>query len=244
MKYSDNQIALFQQELSLSKRSKEVLKERMIEDDLIKEFELGFCPPSSNFTFDLLNGRIIVPIHDAYGELIAFSGRRVDAYSTDVNSYYKHKMDSFNAIQRFMKWKTSKWVNTSYSKKAHLFNLNRAKRHIYELGYCIVVEGYFDVIALHRMGVYNVVAICSVSMSNQHCDLIGRYCKKIVLMLDGDEAGIDAIKSSIERARSKNLFVNVVKLKDSIDPDQLTQDQLSFICNKTKTNDEELLIKI
>jgi DNA primase len=81
-------------------------------------------------------------------------------------------------------------------------------------------------------------------MSNQHCDLIGRYCKKIVLMLDGDEAGIDAIKSSIERARSKNLFVNVVKLKDSIDPDQLTQDQLSFICNKTKTNDEELLIKI
>jgi DNA primase len=237
------QVEQFIRELDLSSESKMALKERSynIEHNY---FHLGFCPPSSNFGFDFLNGRIVVPIYDVYGELVAFSGRKVEYYSNSVMNYYKYKYEDLQGLERFLKWKTSKWINTPYNKKEHLYNLNKSKKHIFEKNFCFVVEGFFDAIHLDSLGFKNVVALCGTALSERHCELLFRYCKHIVLILDGDEAGRIASQNSMYKARKNNLFAHVVEIADNKDPDNLLNEELEFIENQVMSSSEEMYIKL
>lgn len=240
----NNQINQFQRELNLSSYTQKYLEERSFNDYLINKFYLGFCPATSSFSFDLLNGRLIVPIFDVYNNHIAFAGRRIDNYSTNVKEYYQSKTNNLDGLQKFLKWKTSKWINMPYKKSNHLYNLNNAKESIFNQKFCFIVEGYFDVMHLVKLGYENVVALCGVSLTDRQCDLIFRYCNKIVLMLDGDEAGQTSLNKSMLKAQSKNLFTHIVSLPQDKDPDDLNKEVLEFIVQQIINSQEEMYINI
>jgi DNA primase len=239
-----NQIEQFQRELSLSPYAQQAIGERNFSQDTIQTFQIGFCPAFEGFEFDLLNGRVVLPLHDAYNEVIAFAGRRIDHYSIQVKDYYKHKTNSLQGLEKYSKWKSSKWINTPYTKSSHLFNLNRAKKHIYEIGYCILVEGYYDVMRLHELGFPNTLALCGTSISETQCNLISRYCNKVLIMLDGDDAGQMAAEKNSIKTRQNNLFTNIAKLPLHFDPDNLDQNTLKLIHHELTISDKELYIKL
>ncbi len=238
------QIEQFQRELSLASGAQKVLEDRDFSKPTLINFEVGFCPAYAGYDFDLLNGRIVLPIYDAYGNWVGFAGRKVDDYSTKVKEYYQQKTTKLQGLDRFMKWKVTKWVNTPYAKSNHLFNLNRAKRYIHEAGYCIIVEGYFDVMRLSQLGFHNVVALSGTSLTETQCDLIYRYCNKVLIMLDGDDAGKIATNKTMERARQNNIFANIVELPDNLDPDDLDEETMKIIDSEVRTSDEEMYIKL
>jgi DNA primase len=240
----NNQIEQFRRELALSSGGKKHLEERGFTQETLDQFKIGYCPACSNYGFDLLNGRIVLPIEDVYGEFLAFAGRRLDHYSTDVKNYYQNKTDNYHGLDKFLKWKTSKWINTPYSKSSHLFNLNRAKKKITEYGFCFLVEGYYDVMRLYELGFENTVALCGTSLTNRQCDLIYRYCETIVVMLDGDDAGKTATNRTVTRARSKRIYANIIELPDNMDPDDLTKEDMQAIFDEVVQAEEEIYIKL
>jgi DNA primase len=238
------QVEQFIREIDLSLEAKKFLEERSIDKTQYLKFDIGFCPPSSSFKFDFLNGRLIVPVYDSYNHLVAYAGRRIDYYSNFIMNFYKMKYGDLQGLERFLKWKTAKWINTPYNKKEHLFNLNRSKKYIYAENFCFIVEGYFDVMHLDNLGFKNVVALCGTALSERHCELLFRYCKNIVLLLDGDQAGRVASYNSMIKARKYNLFAHVVELGDNIDPDNLSIKELEFIKDQIINSTEEMYIKI
>jgi DNA primase len=238
------QIELFQRELKLSSSAKTALGDRNFLPETLETFQVGFCPAFAGYDFDLMNGRIVVPIYDAYDNWLGFAGRKIDYYSTQVKEYYQLKTSNLQGLDRFMKWKVSKWINSPYQKANHLFNLNRAKKHIYEVGYCIIVEGYFDVMRLHQLGFKNVVALSGTSLTETQCNLIYRYCNKVLIMLDGDDAGKNATNKTMERARQNSIFANVVELPNSLDPDDLDEETMKIIDTEIINSVEELYIKL
>jgi DNA primase len=244
MMKSNSQIDQFKRELDLSNISKKEIFDRSFLQEDIDEFLIGLCPPTSNYSFDLLNGRIVVPIFDVYGNHIAFAGRRLDHYSTNVKDFYIYKYGKLAGIERFFKWKTSKWINTPYKKSDHLFNLNKSKRFIFDKNFSFLVEGYYDVIHMNKFKHNNVVGLCGTSISDRQCELLFRYTKNLVIMLDGDNAGQMASYTSMLKSRNNNLFTHVVQLPDNKDPDDLDNDAFNFIVEQVKNAKEELLITL
>lgn len=244
MNQKNNQIIQFQRELSLSSSAKKHLQERNFSIETIEEFCVGFCPSCSSYSFDLLNGRVIVPIFDVYGDFIAYSGRKIQEYSTEVKEFYQSKTNNFQGLDRFLKWKTSKWINTPYLKSNHLFNLNNAKKFAVEKNYCFIVEGYYDVMRLWELGFKNVIGLCGTTLTNTQCDLLYRYCDHLIIMLDGDDAGKTATNRVVNKARSKRLYCSIVDIPSNLDPDDLTKETLEFISKEIENSDEELYIKL
>lgn len=240
----DSQVEQFTRELHLSSEAQKTLEERSFDEQDKKFFNLGVCPCTSSFSFDLLNGRLVVPIFDVNNFLVAFAGRRLDFYSTCVKNYFQQQSDKLNGLEKFVKWKSSKWINTPYKKADHLFNLNNAKKYIFDQNLCFVVEGYFDVMHLHKKGYKNCVALCGTSLSEKHCELLFRYCNRVVFILDGDDSGRAASYNSMKKARKNNLFASVVELPDKQDPDDLSDEQLNFIYNQVINSEEEMYIQL
>jgi len=159
-------------------------------------------------------------------------------------AYAGYDFDLLNGRIVLLKWKVTKWVNTPYQKANHLFNLHRAKKSIFEKGYCIIVEGYFDVMRLSQLGFDNVVALSGTSLTETQCELIFRYCNKVLIMLDGDDAGKNATNKTMDRVRQNNIFANVVELPDNLDPDDLDEETMKIINSEITNSDEELYIKL
>jgi DNA primase len=131
-----------------------------------------------------LSGRIIFPIFDVYGRIIALSGRTL----TDQKP---------------------KYFNTVFSKRRHLYGLNLAAQSILELNYVVIVEGYMDVISAHRIGITNVVAVMGTALSNDHTFLLSRYTKNAFLLLDNDEAGNASMQKYIKTVSPNPLALQV-----------------------------------
>lgn len=238
------QIEQFKRELSLSDKGKQFLEDRLFNSETVDFFNIGFCPPTSSYHFDLLNGRIIVPIYDTYGNPVAFGGRKIEAYEEQVLRFYQNKSSDLQGMEKTLKWKNSKWLNTPYTKSNFLFNLNNAKKHIFDSNLCIVVEGYFDVMRLHQLGFYNCVALCGTSLTVRHCEIIQRYCNQILIMLDGDDAGRTATNKSVTKARSKGLFAHLVDMPNGLDPDDLSQETIEIIIKEINKANEEVYVKL
>ena len=189
----------------------------------IKEMQIGYCPPYSNYRFFLLKGRIVLPIKDVHGSIVAFAGRIFEPMRDTTEKVY---IDMFpkkpqNAQEIFDTWERAKWINEVYPKSRHLFNLYYAKESIRELGYAIIVEGYMDALVLYSQGVKNVVALCGTALSEKHIALLRRYCKKVVLFLDGDEAGKKSAKKMLPELQEFGMSCHVVFPPENEDPDEL-----------------------
>lgn len=204
-------------------------KERAFREDIVKKFELGFSPQEwSGLTesakeagfedrylietglsilheekksvYDRFRNRVMFPIHNITGRVIAFGGRILAA---NPNS--------------------PKYVNSPESEIYHksnvLYGIYFAKKTIRDLDNCFLVEGYTDVVSLHQSGIENVVASSGTSLTTEQIRLIGRFTKNITILYDGDPAGIKASLRGIDMILEEGLNVKIVLFPDGHDPD-------------------------
>jgi len=188
------------------------LKEkRKLDDDVIKEFKIGYMP---RFLDHQLNNRIILPIYDSSNNLIAISSRMIDNSNSPLPVYW----------------------HESYEKSFYLYGINNSKLAMSKLDYTIVTEGQFDVLQLFNHGIRNVVGLCANKMSKVQTSVVYRYSKFIVLMLDNDrnQAGQNGAKKIINNKyqfgtkgyySSSFSYENIVNLvlPELGDPDEFLQ---------------------
>lgn len=149
--------------------------------------------------YDRFRRRVMFPIINIRGNVVAFSGRAMPG---------EDKMGG-------------KYVNTSdtpvYKKSENLFGINIAKNHCNDR--IILVEGNMDVISLHQAGFENTVAALGTALTGEQINLLARYTKEIVLTLDADAAGQKAVKRASQMLENTGLSVRVVVIPDGKDPD-------------------------
>lgn len=218
-KYYQNQL-----NTSEGKRAREYLKNRDIDDDIIKEFEIGLSTKSlltdllikkgysdkelleSGITssnndkiYDTFSNRIMFPLYDIEGKVVGFSGRIFD--------------DSDN----------SKYVNSKeseiFKKSKIIYNYHKAKDYARREKYVIITEGFMDVIALYKRGIKNVVATMGTAITSEHIGLIKKISSNVVLCFDGDNAGEKATISCSNELIKNNIMPKIIRLRDKLDPD-------------------------
>ncbi len=171
------------------------------EDYLIK---LGLIGNKNNRKYDFFRGRVMFPIHNLSGKVIAFAGRTL---SSDK--------------------KVPKYVNSPesevYYKSKILYGAYQAKSSISKLDNCYLVEGYTDVISMHQAGIENVVASSGTSLTKDQIQLIKRFTKNVTVLYDGDMAGINAAIRGTDMILEADMNVRVVLLPDGEDPDSFVQ---------------------
>jgi len=221
----------WQQQLESSKEARiarEYLKEREITDETQKTFRLGYAPDSwdalssylrqkgaaqeeidrsglvakkedGSRSYDRFRGRLMFPVFDAQGRPIAFGGRT-------------------------LKGEDAKYINSpetaAYVKGRNLFGLNLIKDEIRRQGFVILVEGFLDLIVPYQFGVRNVVASLGTALTAEQAKLLRRFARKVVVNYDGDRAGVQAAKKSIEILLAEDLEIKVLVLPDNADPDE------------------------
>jgi DNA primase len=170
------------------------LTARGVRPDTIRTFGIGLYTGRG-----LLRGRIVIPIHNASGELIAYAGRAIDGREP------KYRFPA------------------GFRKSLVLFNLHRALKTGART--VIVVEGFFDTIAVHQAGHPSVVALMGSTLSRHQADLLCANFDRVVLMLDGDEAGWQG-SAAIEHVLAARMPVTIVSLEGGRQPDQLSPEEI------------------
>ena len=232
-------------------------RQRGFRDDLIKKFQLGYCPDKydaqwqagkaagynedyllktglcirneAGKTYDRFRNRVIFPIHTISGKVVGFGGRVLDSRTKGVQVKYQNSPES-----------------VIYSKKRELYGLFFAKQAIVKQDLCYLVEGYTDVMAMHQQGVENVVASSGTALTHEQIRLIHRFTENITVIYDGDAAGIKASQRGIDMLLAEGMTVRLLLLPDGDDPDSfarkhtateyqeyLTDHQVDFIRFKT-----------
>lgn len=204
------------------------LNDRGISNETIDSAGLGFCPPYFNHYSNkqlvispLMKGRITLPIKDAYGNIIAFAGRKFDRMINNVelafwNMYPNSPAEAQNRIDQ---WKRGKWINESFPKKFHLYNLDIAKQVARYKKYVYLVEGYFDSLTMNSFGLHNNVALCGTRLTEWHAAKLSRYCSTAIAFLDGDEAGRKALEHMAPVLEMVNMNLKIINLPNGYDPD-------------------------
>jgi DNA primase len=143
------------------------LSKRGLDRQTISEFRLGYVPFEWSHAFC---GRIVIPIFDAYSNLLALSVRPVS--------------DDKELLKEFKKY----W-NEHYEKGWHLFGLNLARKSIIQNGFAIIVEGQFDVMTMHAFGFTNTIGVLGGAFTPMHAEIIKKWTTQLVVMFDGDAPG-------------------------------------------------------
>lgn len=157
----------------------------------------GVCEEKFDKLQDFLGGRVIVPIINAKGQVIAFGGRLLE------------KKD-------FAKYKNTAGTKL-FDKRKNLFAINFAKEN--KTDYLILTEGYMDVIMLYQSGFTNSIASMGTALTAEQCVMIKRYVSKIYVSFDGDFAGTKATLRSLDMLQSEGLDVKIIELEEGLDPD-------------------------
>lgn len=209
-------------------------RQRGFRDDIIKKFQLGFCPDKydaqwqaalaegfnedyilktglcirneAGKTYDRFRNRVIFPIHTISGKVVGFGGRVLDSRTKGVSIKYQNSPESI-----------------IYSKKRELYGLYLAKQAIVKNELCYLVEGYTDVMAMHQMGVENVVASSGTALTHEQIRAIHRFTENIVVIYDGDAAGIKASQRGIDMLLAEGMTVKLLLLPDGDDPDSFAR---------------------
>ena len=208
-----------------------VLKQRKFSKEIALNFRLGYAPNNGtalvdflkkhDYTaeeiqkaglaikrysdlFDMFRGRLMIPLQDGQGRVIGFTARLLDI-QPDAPKY-------INTPQTIL-----------YDKSRHVYGLHLAKEQIRRRGFAVLVEGNLDVIASHQVGVVNTVATAGTALTEPHLKTISRFAGDIRLGYDGDKAGIAATERAIPIASRVNVSLNIIKLPEGQDPDDLIQ---------------------
>ena len=242
---------------------KQYFRSRGIRDDIIERFQLGFalnkrdalaneakrkgykeeflvktglCIENEKGVYDRFAGRAIFPWLNVSGKVVAFGGRKLDAATKGVQQKYVNSPDS-----------------EIYHKERELYGIYQAKKAIVKEDCVYMVEGYTDVIAMHQCGLENVVANSGTALSIYQIRLLHRFTPNIVLLYDGDEAGIHAAMRGTDMLLQEGMNVKVLLLPDGDDPDSfakkhsaqelkdyIEKNQTDFITFKTRLTVENV----
>jgi DNA primase len=221
----------FQDQLLNSEEGRAVglsyFKERGFREDTLKKFQLGYSPEINDAfsafalkagfkrfflektgltitkkskNYDRFRGRVMFPIHSLSGRVLGFGGRILK-----------------NNV------KAAKYLNSPesdiYHKSKILYGLYFAKNSIVKKNRCLLVEGYTDVVSIHQAGIENVVASSGTSLTIDQIKLIKRFTNNIILLFDGDAAGLKAAMRGVNLILQEGLNVKVVTFPDGEDPD-------------------------
>jgi len=216
LKYYQNNLASIE-----GRRARTYLEQRGITDSIIKEFEIGLSLADNSLTAllmkkdysllelnqlglssdnrDIYHDRIMFPLHDMNGKTIGFSGR-----------IYQHTGEN-------------KYLNTKeteiFKKGRLLYHYHIAKEECRREKYVLIMEGFMDVIRASSIGLRNTIALMGTALTHEQIQLIKRLSPHIILCLDGDQAGQDAMLKAGEAFLKENIEVKVVVLPDEDDPD-------------------------
>lgn len=164
--------------------------------------QLGIIRKGDRGWYDLLHHRLIFPIRDKQGQPIGFAGRVLD-----------------NSLPKYINSPES----PLYRKSSVLFGVDLALRDIRQSGTAIIVEGYFDHLALYRAGIRNALATCGTALTDGHISLLKKHAQRVCLLFDGDNAGRKATVRAMELCLEQALPVYVINLPQGEDPDSLLQ---------------------
>ena len=216
-------------------------RQRGFRDDIIRKFQLGFSPQTrdactqaalkagyqerflistpdatgiahgvgislqrdNGTLYDRFAGRVIFPIFSVSGKVVGFGGRVLDTATKGVNVKYQNSPESI-----------------IYHKKNELYGLFQAKAAIRKEDSVYMVEGYTDVLAMHQNGVENVVASSGTALTHEQILLIRRFTQNVVVLYDGDAAGIKASQRGIDMLLAEGMNVRLLLLPDGQDPDE------------------------
>ncbi|MGE0132468.1 MAG: DNA primase [Blastocatellales bacterium] len=209
------------------RRALDYLARRGVSEETRKAFRLGYAPNSyeamgsylrsrgasrtqiersglvslrdTGGFYDRFRGRLMFPIGDTQGRIVAFGGRILG----DGEPKYLNSPET-----------------ALYTKGMHLFGLSHARDAIRQRGYAILVEGYLDFLIPFQAGVRNIVASLGTALTENQVRLLGRYARRIVVNFDPDSAGVAATKRSLELLLTEAFKVNVLTLPDNLDPDE------------------------
>jgi len=225
-------------------------RERSFRDDILKKFDVGYAPDGKTpftdaaqkegYKIDFLEktgltikrddwlrdrfaGRVMFPIHNIAGRVIAFGGRILKEDKT-----------------------TAKYLNSPeseiYHKSKVLYGIFQAKREISKSDKCYLVEGYTDVLSMHQAGIENVVASSGTALTSDQIRLIKRFTPNITIIYDGDEAGIKASLRGIDLVLEEGMNVKVLLLPDGEDPDSFAKKMgASGYLNYIKENETDFI---
>ena len=218
-------------------------RSRGFRDDIIRKFQLGFALPQRTALYDeavkkgynpkylvstglcfmvdkdeennksgqdkyldRFSGRAIFPWFSVSGKVVAFGGRVLDTRTKGVSQKYVNSPDS-----------------EIYHKERELYGLYQAKKAIAKEDCVYMVEGYTDVISMHQCGIENVVANSGTALSIHQIRLLHRFTSNIVLLYDGDDAGVHAALRGTDMLLEEEMDVKVLFLPDGNDPDSFAR---------------------
>ncbi|MBO4282251.1 MAG: DNA primase [Bacteroidales bacterium] len=219
--FTDETIAKFRLGYSLPSRSSltdEALKQGYTLENLEKA---GLVSRSGEKTADRFFDRVMFPIQNFSGKVIAFGGRTL---RTDDK-------------------KTAKYINSPetdiYHKSDTLYGIYQAKNAIRKADKCLLVEGYADVISMHQSGIEHVVASSGTSLTTNQVKLIGKLTRNVTVLYDGDAAGIHAAERAVGLMLKEGLNMRIAVLPPEDDPDTFArkhtrQEILDYIAEKEK----------
>ena len=211
--------------------AKQMLAQRQFTDEALIDFQIGYSPENNELTkwiieqgqlgmakdlglsdaknshsYDKFKARLMFPIHNHKGAVVAFGGRRSNE---EADSQYAKYLNSV--------------ASTIYDKSSVLYGLYQSKKEIARTGTAILTEGYTDVIAMHVAGCENTVASCGTALTDNHAALLKKYAQEVILLRDGDSAGQRATVKDIDILLSHGLRVSVCTLPEGEDPDSFAR---------------------
>lgn len=213
---------------------KQYFRSRGIRDDIMQKFQLGYALPRRNAMseealkkgykeefllktglcykkdngelVDRYAGRVIFPWFNVSGKVNAFGGRLLDSRTKGVQQKYVNSPES-----------------DIYHKDHELYGLYQAKKAMVKEDCVYMVEGYTDVIAMHQCGIENVVANSGTALSVYQIRLLRRFTSNVILLYDGDEAGIHAAMRGTDMLLTEGMNIKVLLLPDGDDPDSFSR---------------------
>ena len=237
----------------MGEEARAYLYKRGLTDEVLKHFQIGLAPSERTYLYqrladqfeekDLLDsglfylsdgnqfhdtffGRIIFPLTNDKGQVIAFSGR---IWQETDNHTAKYKNSRSTSI---------------FNKSYELYHLDKAKKGTGKIPELYLMEGFMDVIAAYRAGIENAVASMGTALSREHVEHLKRLTKKLVLVYDGDKAGQAATLKALDEI--DDMPVQIVSMPDSLDPDEYLQkngpEDLAYLLTKTRISPIEFYI--
>ncbi|MBI3949660.1 MAG: DNA primase [Acidobacteria bacterium] len=182
------------------------LRRRRVPEDHLARSGLVVLREDGQGNYDRFRGRIIFPIADSQGRVIAFGGRALETDDQSAGPKYLNSPET--AI---------------YTKGRHLFGLSQAKETIRLTGCVVLVEGYFDFLIPFQAGIHNIVASLGTALTEAQVSLLRRYASKVIVNFDPDPAGRAAAMRSLQLLMQHGFDLQVMVLPEGQDPDSFVR---------------------
>lgn len=240
----------------MGEAARQYLYDRGLDDEVLRHFQIGLAPAEGNYLYQSVSGkfsenimaesglfhisdmgtmydafqdRIMFPLSDDTGRVIAFSGRlwREQAEGTKPQGKYKNSRSTL-----------------LFNKSYELYHLDKAKQVAKKNHELYLMEGFMDVIAAYRAGIENAVASMGTALTREHVAHLSKFTKKVILAYDGDKAGRLATAKALEVLEKQE--VEVVQIPDQMDPDEYLKKNspqaLADLLEKTRLSRVEFLM--